>query len=376
MGRRTRELILAAVLIGGLGWGVYAPVYQAFVLTPAMARAVKKMDSAAIRRLALDGADVNLAAGARNGGYPLNSPLRIAVGVGDAATLRVLIERGADIHRLAEGEPPLLIHAAATGIPETVEILLNAGADVKALDVGGGTALTAAVDAAYAVGKEQSIRLVELLLRRGADPHVIPEDDFTALARAEEGGHAAIARILRATGSPDRDECLDRIAAKGPLYAVRSGKFGAVKRLVRKGVSFRVRDEEGTTLTAAAKDWAGSLLPYLLKHARGIDRAFLNEHEGRGFGDTPLTATARRGCLQYVKVLLAAGADPNLPNAWGHTALHRVAMIGDLAIARQLLASRAEVNVRDEQGRTPLHWAIQARHRPMEKLLRAAGAAD
>lgn len=379
MGRRTRELILAAAVCGGLAWGLHKPAYKTLVLDPAMRRAVDRFDLAGIRRLVEQGADVNTNLGLNSSrplaSYVPDTPLRVAIGFGDRDAVQFLIRRGADVHQVnAKGVTPLMLatrNLQNPGMVRVAEALIIAGGRINDTDQHGNTALIYAVDAYSPHLKNETTAMVRLLLRHGADPNVAP-DDFTALARAEDIQATKLARILRTVGGANRDTCLERIAAKGPLYAVRSGRLAAVKRLVRRKASFRESDAEGTTLTAAATDFTATILPYLLKHARDIDRAFLNERGGGS--ETPLTAAARINHWASVKHLLKAGADPSVPDAWGNTPLHLAAMSGRTTMARQLLKAGANVNARDNAGRTALHWVQGPGDKPMEALLLSAGA--
>ena len=109
-------------------------------------------------------------------------------------------------------------------------------------------------------------------------------------------------------------------------------------------------------------------------------------------GETPLhSALANEDRLRYdlvVRVLLRAGADPNaatvpgMPTGAfmrdartkGETALHRCALFGTAETVALLLAAGANREVRDAFGDTPLAWASWAR-RPIE-VLRALLYAD
>ena len=60
---------------------------------------------------------------------------------------------------------------------------------------------------------------------------------------------------------------------------------------------------------------------------------------------------------ETMEVLLKAGADPNLPDAYGATALMRAAQVGNEDVVEELLDADAE-QVEDEDGNTPLSLAI------------------
>jgi ankyrin repeat protein len=69
-------------------------------------------------------------------------------------------------------------------------------------------------------------------------------------------------------------------------------------------------------------------------------------------GNSPLMYAAALGSLESMRLLLDAGADPNIANAFAATPLMWCA--GDAAKVRLLLSNGANVNVRSSLGRTPL----------------------
>jgi ankyrin repeat protein len=93
-------------------------------------------------------------------------------------------------------------------------------------------------------------------------------------------------------------------------------------------------------------------------------------------GDTALLAVIGRGeneaAVQVLRMLLKAGADPNLKSSsrfW--TPLILSSDLGEAQIVRALLAGGADVHATNRQGSTPLHFAGNAE---VARLLIAAGA--
>lgn len=81
-----------------------------------------------------------------------------------------------------------------------------------------------------------------------------------------------------------------------------------------------------------------------------------------------------RAYLQIVRMLLAHGADPNIPDSVGVTPLDVAVVRGRTAIVGALLQGRADPNRRDRYGRTPLEWASYQGHPEIARLLRLHGA--
>ena len=68
-----------------------------------------------------------------------------------------------------------------------------------------------------------------------------------------------------------------------------------------------------------------------------------------------------------IGVILAAGADPNLPNAHGKSALHQAVETANKSVIMPLLAQGADVNLLDRDGKSALHIAVaKANEEPVE----------
>jgi ankyrin repeat protein len=146
------------------------------------------------------------------------------------------------------------------------------------------------------------------------------------------------------------------------------GDVSAVRLLVMRGASLHLLGEN-FDLNGAAFHGHWQLCQYLLEN--GADANFAL----RATGETPLhAALSKAGRPAYnlaVKVLLAAGADPNRTTiageetgsfmrdgrTRGETPLHRAAAFGDVEAIQLLLDASANLEVRDAHGETPLAWA-------------------
>jgi ankyrin repeat protein len=118
--------------------------------------------------------------------------LHLACGFGTAEAVRLLLERGADVHARstnALANQPLHAALAMTRDPESVRLLLLHGADPNAPQHGGFTPLHQAAAAGRA-------DLIALLLAQGADPRVRSDAGKTPADLARERGHHEAARML------------------------------------------------------------------------------------------------------------------------------------------------------------------------------------
>jgi uncharacterized protein len=118
-------------------------------------------------------------------------PLGLAAFFAPAATVRRLLDAGADVGAAARNDMRVQpLHAAvASRNLEAARLLLDRGADPNARQQVGYTPLMGAAGS----GRDD---LVDLLLDHGADPTAAAEDGKTAAAVARDHGHAALADRL------------------------------------------------------------------------------------------------------------------------------------------------------------------------------------
>ncbi|KAL8949471.1 MAG: hypothetical protein Q9222_004419 [Ikaeria aurantiellina] len=239
-----------------------------------------------------------------------------------------------------------------------VQVLLDKGADVNELELGGWTALTIAAEQNYVEG-------TQLLLHNGADVNMSGAREWTALHWGAEKGSLLAIRVLVEHGA-DIDAW--RCGWTASLLAAKGGHFSTVEFLVEEGADVTIDDYYGrTTLHWAAEHGNTDMVSLLLNKGAGIDAV-------DQWGRTPLMWAIEFSQRDAVRLLVAKGADINIKAVDGITALHVAVYLRDEAVVHFLLENGANVSTKTEAGLTPLHIAAFRGIEPIVQLLLARQA--
>jgi ankyrin repeat protein len=336
------------------------------------------------------------------------TPLALACTNGSGPMVERLLRAGARPDAaLATGEPPLMI-AARTGSVEAMKALVARGADVNAR--GTERRQTALM---WAAAERQS-GVVRLLLEIGADANARSSTGHTALLFAARNGDRSTTELLLAAGA-DIDEAADDGVT--PLlmatlrahidYAAFLLERGAKANLVSAGYSplhwaAGDWDSEVTSGAADGSEWdllGGIRGPRKLEFvklllARGADPNARITRSPRRFGGgggnlvgaTPFLLAAGAGDVDVMRALLDAGADPGITTAQGTTPLmmaagltsiqgvDRVPESNAVAAVRLCLELGGDVRATNEMQETALHGAVYKGSNEIVKILVDRGA--
>ncbi len=316
------------------------------------------------------------------------SPLHLACAAGHPALVTLLLKNGANVEaRAVSGETPLMT-AARSGRIAVVSALVEAGADVNGADgVRGQTALMWAAS-------EHHADVVRLLIAKGAAVNRRSLGGFTALMFAGRVGDPVVAAALVDAGARLEDagpvggtalllaaEGESAIAGKDfKRTAYPSGHEDTAILLVERGANPDAADEFGhTALHLAVRKGKYRLMQALITHRANLDARMtrdelplpgdFNARDGLA-GATPFFLAAAASDLQAMRLLTAAGANPNLPSTLGVTPL--MAAVGAHQYESRLPPQRRQieavtlcmelgnsVNAADTSGQTAAHYAVQ-----------------
>jgi ankyrin repeat protein len=270
-----------------------------------------------------------------------NSPPYLPIRNNDLSTLSKLVRDSGPNARDAHGNSPLM-YGAALGSPESMRLLLDAGADPNTANAFGATPLM------WCAGDAVKIRL---LLSKGAKVDARSQLGRTPLliAAAYDGATEA-ARLLIENGADVNVR--DKAGISVLEQAASSNHIELVRLLLLKGAHVNTADESGFTALMAAADNGdrnADMVKLLLEHGAAVN----------------------------VKTGESSEIVKNGPTALGHlTPLHLAAAQANYEAVEALVKAGADVNAKDVRNATPLVFAVATDHAnpSIVKLLLARGA--
>ncbi len=180
--------------------------------------------------------------------------------------------------------------------------------------------------------------------------------DRTPLMEAAGRGDVNQVKLSLAGGADINDK--NGYGRTALMFAAESGHQAVVDELVKGGAKVADHDREGlTALMIAAEGGHASVVSQLLGEAD-------DDHRQDAYHKA---LAARRFAI--IKLLLEAGADPDMLDEQRRTPLMAAARDGDCELARTLMAGGAMLDHQDNQGLTALDHATQAGQKGMVNLL-------
>ena len=296
----------------------------------------------------------------------------------NAAALRSLLQQKADVNVPQSDGATALHWAVHFDDVEMVQLLLGAGANVKATNRLGVTPLSLACVNGNAA-------IVEKLLMAGADPNAaLSELGETPLMMAARTGNVDTVRVLLENGANvnAKENSKSQTAL---MWAASERHPAVVKMLIDRGADVNARSK--VTAAPARGGPGGGGAGAAGAGARGAGAR--GAAGGRGAappapaaagqpaqaaapppqgpiagagGVTPLMLAARENSLEAAKILVDARADVNQMSANGSTALLMAILNGNYRLAGFLLDHGANPNIPDKDGKAGLYAAVEMRN--------------
>ena len=344
------------------------------------------------------------------------APVADAAMHGDRAAVKALLQQGGDVNA-AQGDGMTALHwAAMKNVGELAQMLVYAGANVKATTrLGSNTPLVLAA-------RNGNAPVVQVLLEAGADAKAATSTGTTPLMLAAASGNTEAVTALLAAGS-DLEAKESSMQQTPLMFAAAFSRVEVMKALVAAGANVKAttkvvnlasltspEDEfrqqqtppaTGAPAAAGARP-AGAPTPEPSAVAAppaaagapapaappaqaqaggggggggrrgpavgkaGVDRQFrYNELVGWQGGLTPLLFAVRQGSMEAVDVLLGAGADVNQVSAGDKSSPLVLAIAnGHFDVAMHLLEKGANPNLIAENGVAPLYGVVNVQWAP------------
>lgn len=321
----------------GLSLGLVGTAAQTPATSPVdeLYAAIRGGDTARVAALVQDRTVADLKD--RRGGA---TPLMHAAAHGSIETLRLLLDKGADVNARNTGGATALMWAVSD--LAKVRLLVERGADVNVVASGGRTALF------LAASSESSADTVKFLLAKGADPRVSDSLKMTTLAAATYGNDTdTIRQLVDIGGDVDTPDAL--LGYTPLMNAATNGNLEAVRLLLTKGADVNAVSGPPSQPVKNGLINLGQLTPLMV---------------------------ASTGPADVVKALIAAGARLDAADARGMTALMMAAATdhGELETVTTLLARGADVRATSLDGETAMDWALKSGSTPIVAVLKAVNA--
>ena len=221
------------------------------------------------------------------------TPLMLASSRGDLETIKLLVEKGAELNKFHNDNfnvsGSALMKAVRANQAETVELLLRLGADIDLINNFHYSALAIAC-------RDGNSTMVKILLFRGATCN--PSKGVSPLCAAAESEEGDIVHILLETNARVSGEALKKACSKGNKDIVNS--LLQNESCGKDEINFMVNGGWSPLMTASdiGRD---DIVELLLSHGASIDAENTD-------GDYALLLAVKKGHTSTTKLLLEKGA--------------------------------------------------------------------
>ena len=283
--------------------------------------------------------------------------------------LRLLIERGGNVNDVNADDGNTVLHRAVEMADNdhnarTFALLLDAGADIDAVNNEGKTPLMVWVEEKLDGNTNDFIECLDLFLARNPRMEVVTnlnEHDVLMLAckNPMQGNQVVLEQVVdKLIAAGANVQAVSWREETALILAIQNENYDTARRLVQvHGASvdpIDIRPVETSALYAAVKQENVPMATFLLDNGANINTQLASPHY-------LLRQAANQNDLDMIRLLVDRGANVNQRFLWGSTALHVLAAARGVEAAdsiRFLLSRGADVNARDDDANTPLMIAV------------------
>ncbi len=318
------------------------------------------------------------------------SPLGMAIERGHLDIVRYLLDTGANPQAGSTTSTALGL-AAEQGETQMIQLLLSSGVDVNApVAADGWTALLSAIKNGYR-------SLVPILVNAGANVNVWSRGETAILlaAKVQERDiyqylYPLVNRAIRLCADRDGEQLLQSTLkrrtreqnhlAEKFIEMAAAGNSQEVRQAIASGIDINAFCANGHTALMAAAYYGQKAIVKILLAAGAEPNLLSDGDDGLGYGMSALMFVANSFFASnrdpIVQLLIEAGADVDLQGEDGKTAMMYAALAGSgyRTCVEILIAAGADLDLRDNCGHTALTKVAAAENYPMFNLLLQAGA--
>lgn len=238
---------------------------------------------------------------------------------GEPAEIQAAIKAGANVNAYSEDEElnALMYAAIENSHPETIRMLVNAGADVN--ETFGSRSNSGMTALMYAAEKNPNPEILIELVKAGADVDEKDMDGGTPLKYATRNRNEEVLKVLLKSGAHVNDNHSGETVLHFASDSGNEANPNTIRVLLDNGADVHIRDQYGRTPLICA---AGSYKPNP-KVVAMLLNAGADVNAKRNNGWTPLIAAVFQGNgnLETLSLLLKAGADVNARDEEGKRAV-------------------------------------------------------
>ena len=278
-------------------------------------------------------------------------------------SIEFLLERGAD-RDIADGEGCTSLHAAIHGrCPnETLKKIITRKSHLDAQNMDGQTPLLLACT-------YRQNNAVKLLLDAGSNPNITDKNKNTSL-------HAAVHQRCRTN---DIKAIIDHFAdinainknkQTALMIACENRNVAAIKVLLKYRADLDIANSDGDTClhVVARRDYCKAVIHTMIKNGADVNAKNM-------FNETPLMKANKNGNIDATKELLNAGADHNMLDGFGDAWVHRAIDGGyKQELIQTMIDHGADVNATNKHNETAFMKACKTGNVDAIKLLLSVGA--
>ncbi|GCC52565.1 hypothetical protein SanaruYs_28020 [Chryseotalea sanaruensis] len=274
-----------------------------------------------------------------------------------------LIKKGAHVNSRNKWQMTPLMYAKGIDI-NIYQELIEAGAEINAVDELGRNPLYHALYDAQEEFKKNNESITSLLLRQGANINTGDSSrGDTLLHVAASKGHVNLISILLNSGH--KLNVQDKEGDTPLIKACKMNKIEAVKKLLEHGADLSLVNERGeSAMTHAVSNIIyngdNQLKEILVEYGAAAPKILgdVDVDEVNENGDTAIILASEVGPLEKLKKLISRGANVNHQNKEGKTALMLACCSAGEEKVELLLKSGADINIQDNYDKTALIYLM------------------